>query len=197
MSYMPVSQYRNRHPGRYRFLGELSTGFFVRGWTLLLLLGLFATGGTASAANGALEAKVKAAYLYNFTKFVDWPSLPVEAITICVVGADAVGDILNELSSRQAKGRPLKIERGRLVDFAHCQVLFIGGSEGNMADLLIRSQRGGILTVSDAADFARRGGVIGFYSEGGRIKLEINPETARAANLRISAKLMEVARIVP
>ena len=144
-----------------------------------------------------LETKVKAAYLYNFTKFVDWPNLPPDSLRICVVGNDPVGGMLGELSNRQVKERPLKIEVNTPMDIALCQVLFISRSEKKWEDILGRLRGAGVLTVGDQNGFARSGGVVGFYSEGGKIKLEINPAAARSANLKISAKLMELSRTVP
>jgi hypothetical protein len=144
-----------------------------------------------------IEAKVEAAYLYHLTKFVDWPSLPANEFRICVIGADAVGGMMRDLSGRQVRDHRLKIEVDTLSDPALCQVLFIGRADKRLSELLKLVRGAGVLTVSDLADFARRGGMVGFYVEAGRIKLEINPEAARAAKLRISAKLLEVARTVP
>ena len=148
-------------------------------------------------AESELEAKVKAAYLYHLTSFVDWPSLPPDALHICVLGVDPVGDMLLELSGRQVKERVLKIDVNVHADLAQCQVLFISRSERRWGDVLARLHSASVLTVSDHQDFAQGGGVIGFYSEDGKIRLEINPAAARNANLRISAKLMEMARTVP
>jgi hypothetical protein len=164
---------------------------------LLALAALLGMAATAIAAEGDLETKVKAAYLYHLTKFVEWPSLPADAVRICVLGSDAVGAMMGELANRQVRDRPLKIEVGAIVDPVRCQVLFIGGEEKRASDILVRVRGLGVLTVSDVENFARRGGIVGFYSEAGKIKLEINPDAARAANLRISAKLLELARIVP
>jgi len=149
------------------------------------------------AAEGGLEAKVKAAYLYNLTKFVDWPSLPPDAIHLCVVGTDAVGAVLGDLSNRQVKERTLKIDLDASGDLGTCQVLYISRSEAKWQEILGRLKGASVLTVSDLDSFARHGGIVGFYNEGGKIKLEINPEAARSANLKISAKLMELARSVP
>lgn len=149
-----------------------------------------------SLAEDDLEAKVKAAYLFHLTKFIDWPRLPADSLRICVVGNDPVGRLLGELSNRQVKERPLKIEVNTSIDLALCQVLFVSRSEKKWGDLLEKMDGQSVLTVSDLDDFARHGGIVGFYSEGGKIKLEINPAAARHANLRISSKLMELARTV-
>jgi hypothetical protein len=169
--------------------------FFRRGLLpfLALLLSLSAHG----AGEDELEAKVKAAYLYHLTRFVDWPALPPQEIRICVMGSEAVGHMLGELSNRRVRDRALKIELEGTSEPGHCQVLFIGRGERRLTEILKRARGSSALTVSDAEDFARQGGMVGFYAEAGKIKLEINPDNARAASLRISAKLLELARVVP
>jgi hypothetical protein len=168
-------------------------------WRLALALLSLGTGmlGSVAAVEGDIEAKVKAAYLYHLTKFVDWPALPANEVRICVMGSEAVGAMMVDLSSRQVRERPLKVEVDSVADPTQCQVLFVGRTDKRLTDVLRRVRGAGVLTVSDADDFARHGGIVGFYTEAGRIKLEINADTARAANLRISAKLLELARTVP
>lgn len=168
-----------------------------RGSSTLLALLLIAVASAVPAAESDLEAKVKAAYLFHLTKFVDWPSLPSNELRICVIGSEAVGGMMGDLSSRQVRDRPLKIEVDTLGNPALCQILFIGRADKRLPEILKLVRGASVLTVSDLDDFARQGGIVGFYIESGRIKLEINPETARAANLRISAKLLELARTVP
>jgi hypothetical protein len=163
----------------------------------LLSLLLAGTAGATLAAEKDLEAKVKAAYLVHLTKFVDWPALPAAEMRICVIGSDAVGGMMADLGNRQVRDRPLKIEVDTVTDPAQCQILFIGHADRRLPDLLKRVRGASVLTVSDLDDFARHGGMVGFYAEAGKIKLEINPDTARTANLRISAKLLELARTVP
>lgn len=159
----------------------------------VLLLALLASSG---ALADDLEAKVKAAYLYHLTKFVDWPTLPADEIRICVTGAEAVGGMLTGLANRPVRDRPLRIEVGNIGDPARCQILFIGEADKQPADWLRRLRGASVLTVGDQAGFIRQGGIVGFYADAGKIKLEINPDNARAANLRISAKLLEMARTV-
>lgn len=164
----------------------------------LLILGMLADGVAAAVNVDAVQAtKVQAAYLYQLTKFVDWPSLPPGELRICVLGADAIGRLMPGLAGQPVRDRTIKVEVESIADPAACQVLFIGSGDRRLPDLLHRLRTAPVLTVSDAEDFTRRGGIVGFYLEGGRIKLEINPDAARAANLRISAKLLEVARTVP
>lgn len=143
-----------------------------------------------------LQAKVQAAYVFHLTRFVDWPALPESEIRICVVGADALAGLITELSGREVKDRSLRVMVDLVPDPTICQVLFIGPGERHAAELLARVRGRPVLTVSDEADFARHGGMVGFYMEAGKLKLEVNPELARTVNLRFSAKLLEVARSV-
>lgn len=159
-----------------------------------LLLGLIAP---SRAAESPLETKVKAAYLVHLAKFVEWPSLPANEMRICVTGSEGVGEMMRQLASKPLRDRPLKVELGVPGDPAQCQVLYIGPTEKNARDLLKRVRGQGVLTVGDQDDFTRQGGIVGFYGEAGKIKLEINPAAARGANLKISAKLLELARSVP
>ncbi len=152
---------------------------------------------SAQAADAGLEAKVKAAYLYNFTKFVEWQGDSAGGLVLCVAGSDAVGDVLSDLSNRQAKGRAIRVVQGVPADPGLCQVLYISQSESKWAELLELVRGRNVLTVGDAADFARNGGVIGFYNDAGKIKLEINADKARLQNVKVSAKLMEVAKVTP
>jgi hypothetical protein len=173
----------------------------MHGRRALAILGLTALGMLAGApgraAESPLETKVKAAYLVHLAKFVEWPSLPANEIRICVAGSEGVGDMMTQLANKTLRDRPLKIEVGLPGDPALCQVLYIGQSEKRLPELVKRVRGQGVLTVSDQDDFARQGGIVGFYNEAGKIKLEINPATARGANLKLSAKLLEVARTVP
>lgn len=150
----------------------------------------------AQAGENAIEAKVKAAYLVHLAKFVEWPNLPANEMRICVIGSETVGDLMSQVASRQLRERTLKIDVDN-PDPTQCQVLFIGQNERRQTELLKRLRGQSVLTVGDAGDFARQGGIVGFYAEAGRIKLEINPDNARGANLRLSAKLLELARTVP
>ncbi|MBK6741902.1 MAG: YfiR family protein [Hydrogenophilales bacterium] len=151
---------------------------------------------SGQAQGNPLEAKVKAAYLFHLAKFVEWPNLPANELRLCIVGSDSVGEMMGQLANRQLRDRPLKIEVGTLADPTQCQVLYIGQGDKRLPELIRRVRGQGVLTVSDVDDFARQGGIVGFYSEAGKIKLEINPATARGANLKISAKLLELARTV-
>ena len=160
------------------------------------LLGLvlgFAT--LTGFADELAEARTKANYLYNFTKFVEWPTPAAEALHICVVGSEPVVNVLSDLASRDTKGRLLQIWSG--VDDPHiCQILYVERSVPELPALMREVGGNPVLTVSDADGFAERGGAIGFYTENGQVKLAVNPAAAQKAQLKINAMLMEIARIV-
>lgn len=166
---------------------------FLRG-TLLVLLCL--SGGGLQAAENPLEARVKAAYLVNLARYVSWPALPADALRICVMGSDMVGTLLRELPARLVQERPLQIVLNDEVAPASCHVLYVSAAEDWRT--IVADLRGtSVLTVGDGVDFIRGGGIVGFFLEDGKVRLEISAEEAREANLRISANLMELARQAP
>lgn len=165
----------------------------LRNLALLLLLAL----PQAATADEGLETKVKAAYLFHLVKFVEWPALPPGEIRICVYGSKAMGAMLAELGDRQLKERALKIESDEPDELSSCQVIYIGRAEKRWHQLLDKASGRNILTVSDLDAFAQQGGMVGFYTESGKIRLEVNPEAARKGGLHISSKLLELARTVP
>ena len=149
-----------------------------------------------------LEYKVKAAYIYNFIKFIDWsgaaPMNPAGPIRICVLGKDPFGPALAPFSRREARGRRLAVERIPSANLSGgCHVVFVCDSErGRLEEVLKEAGRGSALTVGESEGFAARGGIIGFVIRGGKVRLEINRRAAEAAGLKISAKLLELATIV-
>lgn len=168
-----------------------------------LALVLLSAAGPAPAQDPGLETRVKAAYVYNFLTFVEREKAVPEpegaAVRVCVLGDEALLAELKGLSGRQVRGRPLEVRSGpESGPFPSCHLLVIGRAESARLPEILRAVSGaGVLTVSDIPRFARGGGMIGFLTEGGRVRIEVNPGTAAAAGLKVSAKLLEVARVVP
>lgn len=164
-------------------------------------LALLAPSGPSLRAQGvqAAEYHVKAVFLFNFAQFVDWPPAAFadsEApFVICILGDDPFGDFLDQtVRGEQFHGRAFAVRRYKSADeIKTCQILFI--SEQGTEAVLGRLKDRPVLTVSDDQGFAERGGMIRFITDRGRIKLEINPTAAEAANLTISSKLLRVAEI--
>jgi hypothetical protein len=177
----------------------------VRGFLLAAAtaLALVATPSLDSASRDPLpEYPVKAAFLYHFAEFVEWPTdspLPPATITIGVLGRDPFGDVLDKaILAKMAAGRTLVVRRfGSAAALEPCEILFISSSEmTHLPEILSRLQRSPVLTVGEADRFARRGGMIGFYSEDNRVRLEVNRAAAERAGFRFSSKLLAVARLV-
>lgn len=172
---------------------------------LLTLIFLFANGATVIRAeeDSTGEYLVKAAFLYNFAKFVEWPdeafSSPGDPIVLCILGDDPFDAAIETISGKFIRGRKLKIEVISKIDkIEKCHILFICRSEkGRLKRFLDIAKKSGILTVADMKDFAGQGGIINFVKSGNKIKFEINVDAARDAGLKISSKLLKLANIVP
>jgi hypothetical protein len=177
---------------------------FLPGLLLALPPGALAGGEGPEQPVAAAAKVVKAAYVYNFTKFVDWgpeegASNPPPPITICVIGNDPVGSALDEVATLQAKGRPIKVLHvtGR-ENVPPCHILYVSSSEEpQLPRILSQVEKAAVLTVSDIPHFVEQGGMIGFVPERGRVRIEINLPRARAAGLTVSSKLLEIARNLP
>jgi hypothetical protein len=147
------------------------------------------------------EYPVKAAFLYRFVEFVEWPQaspLPPTTITIGVLGRDPFGEVLDKaILDKKVAGRSLAIKRFASVSALEpCEILFISSSEmSHLPEILARLQQAPVLTVGEADRFARRGGMIGFFYEDNRVRLEVNRAAAESAGLRVSSKLLTVARL--
>jgi hypothetical protein len=147
----------------------------------------------------AAEYTVKATYLYNFSRFVQWPSDAVakhESFQICVFGEDPFGSVLDTILSGEAiKGKPVVARRVmKLQDAADCPVLFISSSEDSrLKEILVGLDKSGVLTVSDIPSFAQRGGIIQFVVVANKVRFEVNLSNAQDAGLTLSSDLLKVA----
>lgn len=155
----------------------------------------------AAAAYG--EYEVKAAFLYNFVRFVEWPQEAFagagEPLRVCVLGRDPFGETLDRaLGGKTVQGRALEVLRvGGMGEARGCHVLFVGDPEGrDPGSLLVVLGDAAVLTIGEAPGFARAGGTIQFVIEESRVRFEINAGAAERAHLRISSKLLGLARSV-
>jgi YfiR/HmsC-like len=156
----------------------------------------------ASAQPVADEYQVKAAYLLNFARFVEWPAgdLPASSpLEIVIVGDDSFGGALEVvLLGKSANGHPIHLRHLRWDDvLTSYQIVFISVSEERHLPQILRFLgHSSVLTVSDIDRFALRGGVIEFRIVGNRVRFDINRTSAVAAQLNISSKLLAVARAI-
>lgn len=147
------------------------------------------------------EYQVKAAYLANFARFVEWPPGALaddQPIPVCILGQDPFGPVLDAaLSGESVERHPLVARRiGAIRNADDCRIIFISSSE-LVIDSVIASVEGmPILTVSDVPGFLKHGGMIEFVLEANRVRFEINLSTARAAGLNLSSELLRVATAV-
>jgi hypothetical protein len=155
--------------------------------------------GAGAALAAAPEYQVKAAFLYNFAKFVEWPPGVLArhaSMNVCVLGEDPFGPLLNRtVEGKQVHDRPIRVARvADLADLSRCHVLFISTSERRELSRLLPAIAGlSILTVGETESFVQEGGMIGFTAGENRVRFEINNEAAERAGLHISSQLLKLA----
>ena len=163
---------------------------------LFLLLAVMPSG----AQTAPSEYQIKAAFLFNFAKFVDWPPTafpaPSSPVIIGVLGKNVFGDTLEQtLHDKSINNHPVELRVFHSVaEVTNCHVLFISTSEkGRLAKTLAALQGTSILTVSEMDEFISAGGMINFVIEDDKIRFEINNDAAEKAGLKISSKLLSLA----
>jgi hypothetical protein len=166
---------------------------------LLLACVLLLAPGRLAAEEGASEYAVKAAFLYNFSKFVEWPpsafATAADPIVICVLGENPFGPLLADaVRGKRVGGREVAVREPKSVPEAGgCQVIFIASGDPRFDESLRELTSQPILTVSDADSAVERGAVIGLKMEERRVRFEINMIAARRAGLKLSSQLLKVA----
>ena len=149
------------------------------------------------------EYQVKALFLYNFSRYVEWPSQSFKAasdpIIICILGQNPFGGALDQaIAGKVVEGRPLVVRE--ISDFqpgGNCQILFVGSSERKrFRSMVIRLKGSGVLTVGETQGFTGDGGMINFKLEDGKVRFEIDVDAAAREHLHISSKLLSLAQIV-
>ena len=192
--------------------------------SLAVLAAVFAPGMPAPASPSPAEARVRC--LYNCVEFVEWPAAAFAGadapVVIGVIGKDPFGADLDRLQQKTVNGRRLQVKRfkgalefrgeetpGRrqtdlasrqarkVAELKTCHILFISSSEKNFVPLILKPLKGAsVLTMSDSDGFAGEGGMIRLLDEGERVQLEINLDAANKAGLKISSKLLSLAKVV-
>ncbi len=163
-------------------------------------LSILLTGSLATAADR--EHQVKSAFIYNFAKFIDWPGglgAPGSPFVIGVYGTSSYGpEIEQALSGKAVSGHPISIEEIRSDSGArHCRLLITGATTQDRIAQILKACRGyGTVLVGESPDFVECGGTIGLTIDGGRVRFDVNMQTARADNIMISSKLLSLARTV-
>jgi hypothetical protein len=179
-----------------------------RPWTIrvcFILLALWSTVGVPLSAQSPVskEYQIKAVFLFNFAQFVKWPTAvfasPDEPFRIGILGSDPFDSFLDAtVQGEKVDGHPLVIQRyTNVAEIKDCQILFISRSESERMEDIISGLKGrSVLTVADSEGFIKSGGVVLLSKEENKIRLLINLEAAKKANLSISSKLLRLAEIV-
>jgi hypothetical protein len=149
------------------------------------------------------EYQIKAAFLFHFAQFVEWPEGAFKdanrPLTSCTVGGDPFGGVLDQsLRAKVIGEHGVRVEHLKQLDGVHdCQVLFIGAAQSKNAASILASVKGEpVLTVGETPHFAEDGGMIGFCLEGNKIRFEVNAGAVSAAKLKMSARLLTLAKTV-
>jgi hypothetical protein len=148
------------------------------------------------------EYEIKAAYLYNFIRYIDWPAdtLPPAGgrITIGIVGDNPFGPAIDPLNGKQVKGCTLVVKQIiEAKDLEQCQIVFICASEKlRLPEIFGELKDSKALTVSEIDGFASHGGIINFVNDRNKVRFEINPDAARRTGLNVSSDLLKLARLV-
>lgn len=159
------------------------------------------TGTHQAAELSPSEYKVKAAFLYHFSQFVDWPakafSGPDAPFVIGVLGENSFGaDLEQTVHGKLINGRALTVKEFNSVTEAvhHCHILFVSSSEQKrLPDIFAALDAANVLTVGESDDFEKMGGMIQFVREGTKIRFRVNEAAAAGAGLKVSAKLLSLA----
>jgi hypothetical protein len=176
-----------------------------RNWLVKLACFCLAAGWAAATDPGpvASEYQVKAAFLYNFTKFTNWPpgafSSPSAPIVIGILGEDPFGQVMDDVVRGEVVGnRPLAVSRLHADDdLRRCHVLFISRSEKQRLPAVLGRLKGSpVLSIGEISGFAEQGGMVNLLLANKTVKIEINQAAAEQAGLQISAKLLKLARLV-
>jgi len=167
---------------------------------VLLVAGL---SGARPASAGSLEYRVKAAFLYNFARFVEWPAQafdgPEAPYAICILGQDPYGEDLDAAAgANTVQGRRIVVRRLSDAKVAtDCHILFISTSERRRVPAIIEALGSApVLTVGEDEAFTRLGGCIRFFLLENKVRLEVNLPAAERARLRVSSKLLNLARVL-
>jgi hypothetical protein len=157
----------------------------------------------SAQSNASSEYQVKAAFLFHFAQFVDWPPEAFKdaatPLTYCTVGEDPFrGALDGSLNGKTIEGRPVRVLHfQKAQEIQGCQILFLGIPEKKFVSTTLATLRASpVLTVGESENFVQQGGMIGFFVEDNKVRFEINLDAAERAKLKISARLLALAKTV-
>lgn len=189
---------------------KLARGSITQSLAILMaIFVLLVVARSARAQEGLIDREypIKAAYLYNFGKYVEWPPDVVSIqsggrrdFVIGVVGNNPFGNSLTAIArKKKLKGKAIVIKQIRTTkEYQPCHILFVPARQKpELVSSILKQARGSsVLVVGETKGFSQRGGIVNFYVEQNKVRFEINSDAAESAELKISAKLLRLGRIV-
>lgn len=176
---------------------------FIASCLMLALALAIAAPAHARAADADETAKyrLQSVFLYNFISSVEWPRLvytnETKNIDLCIIGADKLGSVIDEVAAKAALKSAIKINIKRgvtAIQAGECNIAYISASEaGNITDIIAQLQNKPVLTVSEIRNFTKSGGIIEFTLENGSVRFNINNQIAKEYGLKINPQLLEAA----
>lgn len=168
---------------------------FQRGCSTATLAALLLLSPLAGKADELKADQVKAGFVLNFSKYTEWPLTAGSELRVCSLSAAALSGSLEQLAGRQVAGRDIRVLAPVApADVGNCQVLFIAAADSARIGSVLRDLASRpVLTISDAPDFVREGGMIGMKLRAGRVRFDINRIAARDAGLHLSSQLLKLA----
>ncbi len=167
--------------------------------TVLVTIGFHSSQSIAAQNNTPREYEIKAAFLYNFAKFIEWPEAAFSdtsaPIVFGVLGDDPFKEYLDALEGKKIKDRPIEVKRFKnIMDVEMVHVIFISISENtHLKEILAHFADQYTLTVGDVNGFTENGGIINFVNKRNKIRFEVNMDASESAHLKISSKLLKLA----
>lgn len=162
---------------------------------LLVLAGMLALVPMPQAAAATREYEIKAGFIYNFFRFIQWPS-PGSIWTVGILGSDPFEGGLRDFEARPVSGKPITV-KVKLIDIKEaktCDVVYVGPSESARLNPTLAGLKGlPILTISDLPEFADKGGAIGLTTESNRVRFVVNIDTFKSGNLKANARFLQLA----
>lgn len=183
-----------------RLQGSIVT---FRRMVVVILAGALCLASVPASTGAPTEYEVKAVFIYNFARYIQWPPSAVpdarRAFVVGLIGKDPFGPTLDHVMRGQSiADRAVVVRRfGSVEDIVNCDILFVASSERkNLRGILDALDRAPVLTVGDMDQFAERGGMINLTTEANRIRFEVNLEAVSRARLKAGSKLLRLAKIV-
>src|SRR5258708_1980448 len=157
---------------------------------------LMAASGLWGQNSKPTDYQVKAAYLYNFGRFVEWPASATgkgDLFTVCILGKDPFGPVLDKVLAGETIGGKSVVARriSTPQESGNCQILFLSSTEENRLNKIIEAMdKEAVLTVSDMPQFSEHGGMVQFVLEGKRVRFEVNLTAAQNAGMTLRSELL-------